>query len=309
MSLLLSLLAATVMGQDPVKPRPTFDQAAAWKVLTTQCDFGPRVPGTPGHLKCRDYLVETFKKSCDSVKTVELTHNWSKGKKVTMWNIVATQNWEKATTRVVLLAHWDTRPTADQEESAAKRKQPILGANDGASGVAVLAELARAADFPKSVGIAYILTDGEDLGPSLEEMFLGAKHIVQSRANTKQYFGDNVPNYGILLDMIGDKSLRIPVEPNSAYYAPKLMGAFYDHAAKIGLGSTFPKVYGPSIEDDHICLNDAGIPVIDLIDFDYEPWHTLGDTVDKCSAESLGKVGKMLHSWLKLDPPFSGPVK
>ncbi|HSI74038.1 MAG TPA: M28 family peptidase, partial [Fimbriimonas sp.] len=110
--------------------------------------------------------------------------------------------------------------------------------------------------------------------------------------------------YGILLDMIGDKDLVVPMEPNSRQYAPELMDAFYAHAEAIGLGKTFPKEDGPLIEDDHICLNEAGLPTIDLIDFDYKPWHTLADTVDKVSATSLGKIGKQLQTWLEKKPPY-----
>jgi hypothetical protein len=144
----------------------------------------------------------------------------------------------------------------------------------------------------------YLFTDGEDLGPDLDEMFLGAVHFSKNLPTPK-------PNYGILLDMIGDRDLVVPMEPNSLMYAPDLVHALYDHAEAIGLGKTFPKVEGPTISDDHLSLNEAGIPTIDLIDFDYPAWHTLADTVDKVSAESLGKVGKLLQTWLEKKPPFS----
>ena len=216
-----------------------------------------------------------------------------------MDNIIGEQNWKDAKTRILLLAHWDTRPTSDMDEHSENLGKPLLGANDGASGVAVLLEVMRAVKdrLPKDVGVMYLLTDGEDLGPDLDEMFLGAREFAKKMPSPK-------PDYGILLDMIGDKNLKIPMEPNSARYAGTLLKEFYLNANKAGLKSTFPMVYGPVIEDDHIPLNEAGLPTIDLIDFDYAPWHTQADTVDKCSAESLGKVGLAVESWLLKDPPF-----
>lgn len=261
------------------------------------------MPGTDGHVKCRDYISEEMKKWCENVRLQELTHVWSstRSRKV-MWNIIGEQGWKDAKVRMVVLAHWDTRPTADQEFDAVKANQPITGANDGASGVAVLLELMRVMKDkrPPELGIMYLMTDGEDLGPSLEEMFLGAKHFAKNLPSPK-------PDYGILIDMIGDKNLRIPMEPNSMYAARPLITSFYDHAAKIGLGSTFPKELQGEIYDDHLAINNAGVPTIDLIDFTYAPWHTLDDTPDKCSAESLGKVGKMLESWLSQKPVWAYP--
>jgi Zn-dependent M28 family amino/carboxypeptidase len=216
-----------------------------------------------------------------------------------MWNVVSEQNWKDAKVRVVLLAHWDTRPYADQDWDPENRNKPILGANDGASGVAVLLELMRAfkETMPPDVGIQYLFTDGEDLGPGLEEMFLGARAYVRDLKAPK-------PDYGILLDMIGDKNLEVPMDPQSLRYARPIVMALYKHAAEIGLGRTFPRFEGPLIEDDHIPLNQAGLKTIDLIDFDYPAWHTAADTVDKCSAESLGKVGKLLESFLWKRPTF-----
>ena len=278
-----------------------FDQNRAWSYLLKQCDFGPRIPGSDAHLKCRDWLVEQMKESCENVRLQELSHTWSQtNKKVTMWNVVGEQNWESAKVRVLLLAHWDTRPYADQDPDEKNRTKPITGANDGASGVAVLLELMRTmkGKLPKDVGVMYLMTDGEDLGPSLEEMFLGATHFAKNPPKPR-------PDYGILLDMIGDKDLRVPVERNSFEYAPSVIRGLYAHAKTVGLSETFPNVFGGYIEDDHISLNRAGIPTVDLIDFTYEPWHTVHDTPDKCSAASLGKVGKLLETWLLKDPAFS----
>lgn len=291
-------------GQAPPKPKIdyAFDQKKAWDHLIKQCDFGPRVPGTEQHKKCRDFIQDELKKSCDNVRLQELTHKWSEdGKTYTMWNILGEQNWKDAKVRIVLLAHWDTRPHAPYDAVEANQKKPILGANDGASGVAVLLELARAMKdrLPKDLGVLYLMTDGEDLGPELEEMFIGAKFFAKNMPRPK-------PHYGILLDMIGDKDLAVPVEPNSYNNAGDLVQTFYRVVRNAGFSAAFPSRWGPTIEDDHLPLIDAGVPTMDLIDFDYGPnhswWHSTADTPDKCSANSLGTIGKALETWLLQSP-------
>ena len=277
----------------------SFDKSKAWSQLTKQVEFGPRYPGSEAHLKCRDYLLSQVTEHCKNPRLQPFEHTWSSNRKqIPMWNVIGEQNWENAKVRVALFAHWDTRPTADEEPDPANRMKPILGANDGASGVAVLLELMRVMKNVKSdVGILYVFLDGEDLGPDLDEMFLGAKAFAKAMGSPK-------PDYGILLDMIGDKNLRVPVEPNSFRFAPDLVRALYTHAQKVGLGTTFPTQFGDTIEDDHIPLNEAGLPTVDLIDFSYPAWHTLGDTPDKCSPESLMKVGTLLETWLKSPSPY-----
>jgi glutaminyl-peptide cyclotransferase len=300
-----AVIAALALGCVPgggpsQEPTFTFDKARAWDHLIKQVDFGYRVPGEPAHIECRDYLAAELRKHTDNVRFQEFTHRWSQtGRTLRMWNVVGEQDWADAKVRVVVLAHWDTRPTADMENDILKQRKPIAGANDGASGVAVLLELARVMrqHKPKDLGIMYLFTDGEDLGPGLNEMFLGAEHFAKNLPRPR-------PDYGILLDMVGDKDLEIPMEPNSVNYAPGLMRDLFNHAHQIGLGKTFPKRNGPWIEDDHIPLNRAGLPTIDLIDFDYPYWHTLQDTPDKCSPESLEKIGRLMESWLRQDPPW-----
>lgn len=265
--------------------------------------MGPRVPGTDAHLKTRDKILEEMKLYCDNARLQEFTHDWSRnGKTVHMFNILGEQNWKDAKTRVILLAHWDTRPSADQEPDEENRLKPIPGANDGASGVAILLELMRNSRniANKDLGIMYAMVDGEDLGPGLDEMFLGAKYLSQNQPEIK-------PNYGILLDMVGDKDLEVPVEPNSYNLAKPLVVKFYQTAKELGFEKTFANKYGSEILDDHLSLNEAGIPTMDLIDFTYPAWHTLGDTPDKCSAESLGKMGRMLEGWISRTPAFKYP--
>jgi hypothetical protein len=299
MALTTIALAFLFAQPEPKALQNKFDQSIAWSWLTKQCDFGPRVPNTAGHVKCRDMIFEETKRQCDTAELQPFSHIWSTdNSKRKMWNIIGYQNWENATTRIVLLTHWDTRPTANEEPKEADRKKPITGANDGASGTAVLLELMRnTKSVPKSLGICYLFVDGEDLGPGLDEMFLGADYFAKNQPTKK-------PNYGILLDMIGDKDLKIPVEPNSYRMAKDVTLALFRHAKSIGMEKTFDMNMGPEILDDHLTMNEHGIPTVDFIDFDYEPWHTLRDTPDKCSAESLGKVGKFLQSWLYQPEPW-----
>lgn len=287
------------MAAQQTPPASQFDQKLGWAHLLKQVEFGPRYAGVAGHIACRDWLKLQFEETCENVRLQPFAHKWSQtGKPAQMWNIIAEQNWENAKVRVLLLAHWDTRPYANEDPNPANLKKPILGANDGASGVAVLLELARALKGRLGdVGVMFLLTDGEDLGPGLNEMFLGARHFAANLPRPK-------PNYGILLDMVGDKDLRIPMEQNSYSHAERLMRTFYGHARSIGLDKTFPYVIGDMISDDHLPLIAAGIPTIDLIDFDYPYWHTLADTPDKCSPESLGKVGRAVETWLLKKPPF-----
>jgi len=262
-----------------------FDAARAYADLKTQVAFGPRVPNTPGHDKCRDWIIAEMDKAGVKASRQDFSQVIG-GKTLAMTNIVAQINPE-ATKQVMLCAHWDTRPTADQEVDEAKRKQPIPGANDGASGVAVLLELARnfAAKKPE-IGVQFVFLDGEDYGPHSDRMYLGAKYYAKKPALPK-------PTYAILLDMIGDKNLDIYREKNSETQARAINDKVWAAADAVG-AKGFVYGVGYEIEDDHLPLLAAGIPTIDLIDFNYGPWHTLDDDADKCSGESLKQVGDVM---------------
>ncbi|MFN3649247.1 MAG: M28 family peptidase [Armatimonadota bacterium] len=277
--------------------RPAFDKAAAFAQLEKQVAFGPRVPGSKGHAACRDYLVETLKPLADRVERQDFTVE-SGGKKLPMTNVIA--RWKGTGTGgddkgVLLTAHWDTRPTADYERTAARRATPIAGANDGASGVAVLLEAARVFKAsPPPVPVMIVLFDGEDVGPGLEDMFFGSRYFAE-------HLPADTPKKGILLDMVGDRDLQIPMESNSLQAARDVLYSVYDTAHRLGYARHFPKRIGGPIEDDHVQLHAKGLRVIDLIDFNYGPghswWHTLEDTPDKCSPESLKVVGDVVLEW------------
>ncbi|MDI6827740.1 MAG: M28 family peptidase [Armatimonadota bacterium] len=289
-----SLIIIAVTGCSAQNTPPRFDADRAFFYLQKQCDFGPRPVGSPAHEKLKAYLIAELKKCADSVQCQDFVHNRF-GKTYKLSNIIA--NFGKLDSSAILLcAHWDTRPTADQEIELNKRSEPILGANDGASGVAVLLELARLFnERPPPVPIVIVLFDGEDFGPTSEHMFLGS-----------QYFAKNVKKetfrYGILLDMVGDKELTIYREKSSNKYAKRVVDRVWTAAAKLGYSKVFIDQEKYNIIDDHIPLNKKGIPCIDVIDFDYAYWHTLQDTVDKCSSISLRIVGETIASVVYSEP-------
>jgi glutaminyl-peptide cyclotransferase len=267
---------------------PMFDEKNAYAQLVRQCDFGPRNPGSMGHLKCRDYLVATLKEYTKEVRIQPFPMAIPGVQKpVDAFNIIAKFNPEK-TERIVLCAHWDTRPWADKDADPSKHNTPILGANDGASGVAVLLEMARIfhAQTPP-IGVDIVLFDGEDAGDSGKGWIQGSEYYAQSLKPADH------PLFAILLDMIGDKDLQIYKESYSVEYARDIVKMVWDKAAELGV-KQFKDSERYAMLDDHIPLLRIGIPCIDLIDFDYPYWHTTLDTPDNCSAASLGQVGKVI---------------
>lgn len=283
-------------------PVPRFDGDRAFALLERQVAFGPRSPNSRGARECRDWLAMTLKGWADEIRLQEFTHE-GYGEILRLSNVIAVFRPEMKE-RILLLAHWDTRPRAEQDPVPARREEPILGANDGASGVAVLLELARLfKENPPPVGVDILLTDGEDYGREgdLANYFLGARHF----AGTKP--ADYLPRYGILLDMVGDTHLEIPREGYSQRYAPDVMNLVYRTARELGVGQ-FVNMEGTFVDDDHLPLNEAGIKTIDLIDFDYpDPtnrfWHTHWDTPDKCSPASLAAVGRVLTTVVYRERP------
>lgn len=266
--------------------KPAFDENRAYEYLKKQCAFGPRSPGSESHKKTRDYLASELKKYANSVILQDFTYKGN-GKDIKLTNIIAVFGPETKK-KLILCAHWDTRPFADRDPNPEKRNIPIIGANDGASGVAVLLELARAFYKEKPpFRVIIVLFDGEDYGRNTQDMFLGSKYFAQNIRT------EWIPEYGILLDMIGDKNLDIYIEQNSLENAPEVVKKVWELAKRLGFKEFHNKI-GYNIIDDHIQLIKKGIPCIDIIDFDYPYWHTLGDTPDKCSPKSLGIIGRLL---------------
>lgn len=279
--------------QTQTTPLP-FDANLAFDILEKQCEFGPRPPGSDAHIKTRDYLFAELKKYADTISLqpytseVDTIDDPPKRQTLHMNNIIAEFG-TKHNETMLLAAHWDTRPCADKDPKSENQRKPIIGANDGASGVAVLLEIARILKTtPPPLRIVIILFDGEDYGKTTDQMFLGSRYFAKNMGKWK-------PDYGILLDMIGDKDLEIPKEQISWTANPEFMDIIWQRAKKLGLDS-FQDRDGPAVMDDHVPLIQAGIPMVNIIDFDYPHWHTLEDTVDKCSPKSLEIVGKLVVS-------------
>ncbi|MBI3910488.1 MAG: M28 family peptidase [Armatimonadetes bacterium] len=284
--------AADAAPETPALPPVAFDADRAFDDLKRQCTFGPRVPGTQGHVRCRAFLAEALRATADKVELQEFRFR-DGDRSLAMANIIARWQGRDPKARAVLLAaHWDTRPTADQEPDPQHRSTPIPGANDGASGVAVLLEVARQLKQQPPPGPVWIvLFDGEDYGPGVERMFLGSRHFAR-------HLPADAPKVGVLLDMVGDAELSLPVEENSLARARDVVAEVWSVARARGYGMTFLNRRAEAIQDDHLPLLDAGVKMIDVIDFDYPYWHTLADTPDKCSAASLRAVGEVITAWV-----------
>lgn len=272
---------------------PEFDAENAFRYLVAQVEFGPRVPNTTAHRECRNYLVNELKKFADEVKLQEFKDN-AYGVELNLSNIIATFN-PDAKERILLCAHWDTHPWASQELDHKKRDLPIPGANDGASGVAVLLEISKILKNNKpKIGVDIILFDGEDYAKpnDINAYLRGSKYFAKNKPR------DYNPKYGILLDMVGDANLEFRKEGFSLKYAPDIVQLVWSIASELNF-IEFVDYPGEEIIDDHIPLNQVGIKTINIIDFNYPDethryWHTLEDTPDKCSPRSLYIVGTVL---------------
>jgi hypothetical protein len=271
---------------------PAFSADSAHALLRHQVAFGPRVPGTTGHAAQLQWMMEFLGQRADTVSMQRFTHETFDGSTLELANVFAQFRPEQST-RVLLVAHWDTRPRADMEMQQEKRERPIPGANDGASGVAVLLELANVLSrHSPPIGVDLLLVDGEDYGPGGEDMYLGAKWFAANRPQAYR------PLYGSLVDMVGDASPAFYMEGNSRDMAPEVVDRVWRVAEQIGLGGTFLRTNGGYITDDHVHLNRGGIRTIDIIDFDFGPgnsyWHTHHDSVENTSPIGLGAVGRVL---------------
>ena len=275
---------------------PRFNGASAYELVRRQVEFGPRVPGTDGHVAMAGWLQEYLGERADTLIVQRFTHATVNDDTLPLHNFLARFR-VPGTQPILLLAHWDTRPISDNAADPADRDRPVPGANDGASGTAILLELASMMKQdapPRSVDI--LLVDGEDYG----DFGVGLDVFLGSR-----YFAANMPEsydaeFGVLLDMVGDRDLEIYVEGHSNRLAPEVVDLVWGIAHRLGFDDVFYRNTRHTMNDDHIPLNEAGIPTIDVIDFDYPVgpenvyWHTPQDTTDKVSASSLGVVGAVM---------------
>ena len=274
--------------------RATFDGDKAMAFVTQQCEFGPRVPATPAHAACAEWLTTTFKASCDTVMVQTGTVQTAKSGQLGIKNIIGIINPE-ASQRLLLLAHWDTRPWADSDPNAANHNKPVMGATDGASGVAVLLQLAKQLKADSTaIGIDIVLVDAEDMGEddNEESWGLGTQYWI-----AHPHMAGYKPLFGILLDMVGSGDATFTRE----YYSSQYAGGFVDLVWNCAAGSHFYNVQGGAVTDDHIFINRAGIPCVDIIDMRADSdtgfcpeWHTIRDTMDAISPNTLAEVGQTL---------------
>ncbi len=275
---------------------PEFSGERAYSYIDRQISFGPRVPGTESNLNCRNYLIAFFDSLGARIDTMVFIHNdKTTGQPVKMVNIIASfDGLESAkAARYLVGAHYDTRPRAEYDPDSTKRMEWIDGANDGASGVALLMELGNM--FSKQrprVNIDLVMFDGEDYGPPgrLDEYFLGAKEMVRRKA-TKEY------EFALVIDMIGEKDLKVYREEFSNKYSPNVVNWIWGIAAELG-ESVFIDSVGYAVHDDHLSFMTVKLPAAVIIDFNYRYWHTTHDTIDKCSPESLKSVGRVVATAL-----------
>jgi Zn-dependent M28 family amino/carboxypeptidase len=284
-----ALLAVLACG-DADGAAPRFDAEASMRYIQAQLEFGPRIPGTPSHRQAGDWIEAQMRARADTVIVQEWTHVTKDGDSLPMKNVFARFN-PGAAQRILYLAHWDTRPVSDAASDRAERALPVPGANDGASGVALLMGVADALrQQPATIGVDLLFVDGEDFGDfsSNTDVLIGSKHFAQNLPSP-----DYRPLFGVLWDMIGDANLRIYQEGYSMERAPEIVSRVWQTAADLGYHETFVPTGGMSVTDDHIPLLDAGLRVINVIDIDYPAHHTPRDTFDKVSRESMQIVGNV----------------
>lgn len=288
----------------PVKQQnvPAFDADSAWVFVENQVKFGPRVPNSEAHVACGNYLTSELKRFGAQVYEQEATLTAYNGTQLKAKNIIGSYNPENSK-RVLLFAHWDSRPYADHDKDPANYKKPIDGADDGASGVGVLLEMARQFSIKSpAIGIDIIFFDAEDYGtPEFVKEYkentwcLGAQFWAKN-PHVKGYKAD----FGILLDMVGAKNASFFKEATSMRYAPQIVEEVWSTARDLGYGKFFINAEGGAITDDHqYVILGRNIPCIDIIYTDPESdngfgphWHTQNDTMDNIDRETLKAVGQ-----------------
>jgi glutaminyl-peptide cyclotransferase len=287
-----------------VTPAP-IDGERAYGYLKKICELGPRIAGTEANERQRKMVAEHFTKTGGKVTEQHFEHPHPlTGRRVHMVNLIGAWHPERLH-RVLISAHYDTRPRADQEHDLDRVNKPFIGANDCASGVALLMEIANHLDKLETPwGVDLVLFDGEELvygnNAPHDLYFLGSRAFARRYAEARRAPGPRVQYHaGILLDMIGGKDLVIEREQNSVEHAPDLVREIWAVARQLD-SKVFSNQRGVEVSDDHLPLNQYGIPTVDLIEFPWRYWHTIDDVPENCSAESLAEVGRVLTGWLSL---------
>lgn len=281
-------------------PRVVFDADSAYGYVARQVAFGPRVPNSEAHRRAGQWLADELRRHGAEVTEQRMTLTGFDGVRLDALNIIGQYNPE-ASDRLLLLAHWDSRPWADQDPDPARRDTPVDGANDGASGVGVLLEIARAlsANAPGR-GVDILFVDAEDRGSEGDDSSwaLGAKYFVEH-----PFKRGYAPSEAILLDMVGDSGATFCREYFSQQGAPDLLDRLWATARAAGYGDLFADRLGGAVTDDHVQLLEAGIPAIDIIDWRDDSgfcpqWHTTADTLGAIDRHTLGAVGQTVLNYI-----------
>ncbi len=284
---------------EPAKP-VAFDAKRALGYLEALCKIGPRISGSEGMKKQQQMLEKHFKDHGGKIVWQRFTatqRSDPRRQQVPMANLVVSWHPERER-RVLLCSHYDTRPLADQERDSRDWHKPFVSANDGGSGVALLMELAHhMKDMNINVGVDFVFFDGEEyVFERDDEYFFGSKHFGRDyrKARGKIFYGA-----AILLDMVGGKKPHFPLDPYSWEHASDLVRAIWSIAGELKCSAFDADALGQNMLDDHVALNQNGIPAIDIIDSNYPYWHKLADTPANCSGESMEQVAKVLSVWLQ----------
>ena len=291
-----SLFILLLFGISNMQSIPYFDAEKAFSYLEKQCDFGPRYPGSKGHLEFKNYLNDFLTNKGDTLIAYEhIVKHPYENYDIPLYNFLIRFNL-KSSNRILFLAHWDTREIADQDKDERNHDLPILGANDGASGIALLMILTEILEKNplNNIGVDILFVDGEDLGRfgEIENYCLGTSKFCEKLPNP-------IPNYAICIDMIADHDPQFLIEPYSWEQAPFLVQSIWSLANDLGYTEFKAEFYKTYIYDDHRRLYlDSYIPAIDIIDFDYPHWHTLQDTPENCSPKGLKIVGNVISEFI-----------
>jgi Zn-dependent M28 family amino/carboxypeptidase len=283
----VATLALAGCGSGPARDRREFDGARALVYVERQLAFGPRVPNTAGHRQMGDWLAAQLRARADTVAVDEWLHRTARGDTLRLRNFLARFRPE-ATERVLYVAHWDTRPTAEKSANLAAQRQPVPGANDGASGVAVLlgvADVLRAR--APAVGVDLLFVDGEDWGDFSDstETLIGSRRFAANLPAGYQ------PLFAVVFDMVGAADLQLYYEGYSQANAPEVVQRVWATADRLGHSAVFRHGVKETLIDDHLPLQQAGIRAIDVIGYPYAYHHTTHDTFDKIGVAALQAVG------------------
>jgi glutaminyl-peptide cyclotransferase len=279
------------------RPRPPkeFDGQSAFRYIERQIGFGPRIPGTEAHERMADWLDSMLSQRADTVIVQRWNHVITRGDTLPLRNFIARFK-PDAEKRLLFLAHWDSRPVSDSPLSQDSTK-PVLGANDGGSGVALLLGVADVLKrSPPAIGVDLLFVDGEDYGDFTKtptDVLIGSRYY-----GANQVPGSK-PLYAVLFDLVADKDLQLYQEGNSLVGAPEVVELVWDTARELGYGGYFIASPRHTLIDDHLELQKAGLRAIDVVDFDYPSWHTQYDTIDKVSPASLQVVGDVAMALIR----------